>query len=67
MRKGMWLNFKVVDMEGADKLNNVAPIVKEIGVITKKPSTLYWGEWERYFETTGAAMRGRCQAWSGRV
>lgn len=37
----MWTSFKVVDKAGADMLSNVALIVKEIGIMKKKHSTLY--------------------------
>ena len=33
VRKGMWTSFKVEDKAGADKLNNVVLIIKEIRII----------------------------------
>lgn len=67
VRKGTWGSFKAVDKVGADKLNDVALIVKETGIMKTKPSRLYWWKWGRYFEATGAARRTRCLAWSSRA
>lgn len=56
-----------MDKVGADKLNNVALIVKETGIMKTKPSRLCWWKWESYFETPRAVMSTRCQAQSSRA